>query len=116
MVFKYIYFSGRDSHGLVRRRAAAGIEAIDGGDQKSLRVAPTIGAGITTAPHAGLWPKSWASAPRPLPEIMATSTETPRQCGFREALQTPTGEISGATGFGPLRSEVVGEGGFLPPG
>jgi hypothetical protein len=21
-------------------------------------------------PHAGLWPKSWASAPRPLPEIM----------------------------------------------
>jgi hypothetical protein len=34
---------------VVRRRAAAGIEAIDGGGQKSLRVAPTIGAGITTA-------------------------------------------------------------------
>jgi len=49
MVFEYIYFSGRDSHGLVRRRAAAGIEAIDGGDQKSLRVAPTIGAGTGRA-------------------------------------------------------------------
>ena len=34
MVFECIYFNGRDGHGLVRRRAAAGIEAIDGGDQK----------------------------------------------------------------------------------